>query len=212
MANAVIRPASRRENAHRRRAWTRPFRRTRRAIERSLQLIDSCGRVIEAAEQFAAVRPARIVREIERASGWMGEAMAQLDVAARALRKTTDRAAQSPDVALDAPAKLVVVTAQWVKAAERLAVSSERLGDTSAWLRDSVTSGAIPMIADPEKSVATIKLTRAPLRPPDWFSYERYVAPCIPSRRRRPVRLALAEAARRVFRGRAPPSVPTCSL
>ena len=44
-------------------------------------------------------------------AGW-NRAMAQLSCAAAGLRKTRDRAAQSPELALDAPAKLAEVTIQ----------------------------------------------------------------------------------------------------
>jgi hypothetical protein len=50
----------------RRLSWIRPFRRTRTAIERSLRLIDTSSRVIEAAERFAARRPLRATRHYER--------------------------------------------------------------------------------------------------------------------------------------------------
>src|SRR5258706_10984563 len=79
----------------RRRSWTRPFLRTRRAIESSLDLINACRLVIEATEGLAAERPIRAARRIQVASGWLDRAMAQLHCATAALRKTRDRAAQS---------------------------------------------------------------------------------------------------------------------
>lgn len=231
MANAVIRPASRRDandsrraglrscgsDHDRRRSWTRPFRRTRRAIECTLRLIHSSCRVIEAAERFAAGRPVRATRQLEIVSGLIGEAVEHLDRAARGLRQTADRVAQSPDVALDAPDKLVAATAQWIAAATQLAAFSERLNDTSTWLSDSVKSGAIPIplqeqTADAGKPVTTFRLIAPPLLPPDWFSDEGNDVPRIPVRRRRSVCLTVVEAARRIFRGRAPPLVSTCSL
>jgi hypothetical protein len=231
VAHADTRPASRknasdsrraglrscRSDAHRRRSWTRPFRRTRRAIECSMRLISSSCRVIEAAQRFAAGRPVRAARQLELVSGWMSEAGAQLQCAARALQETIERAAQSPDVALDAPAKLTHATAQWIEAAGLLAAFSERLDGTSAWLVDSVKSGVIPIppqeqTADAGETVTTFRLIPPPLVPPEWFPYQSNDVPCIPVRRQRSICPTVAEAARRIFRGRAPPLVSTCSL
>ncbi len=230
VANAENRPASRRNandsrraglrsrgsDRDRRRSWTRPFRRTRRAIESSLHLINACRRVIEATESLAAERPIRAARRIAVASGWLDRAMAQLDCAAAGLRKTRDRAAQSPDLALDAPAKLAEASVQWFKAARELDVFSARLERTSTWLFDSVMDGsiAIPVEeqgADAGKSVTTFRLIAPPILPPDWFPYESNDAPCIPPRQRFAC-LTVVEAERRIFRGRAPPLVSTCSL
>ena len=200
----------------RRRSWTRPYRRTRRAIESSLHLINACRRVIEATESLAAERPIRAARRIQVASGWLDRAMAQLSCAAAGLRKTRDRAAQSPELALDAPAKLAEVTVQWAKAAMELDTFSARLEHASAWLLDGVKSGsiAIPIEeqgADARKADTTFRLIAPPILPPDWFPYESNNAPCIPARQRS-ICLTVAEAARRIFRGRAPPLVSTCSL
>ena len=230
MANAENRPASRRNandsrrarvrscgsDRDRRRSWTRPFRRTRRAIESSLYLINACRRVIEATESLAAERPIRAARRIGLASGWLDRAMKQLDCAAAALRKTRDRAAQSPELALDAPAKLAEATVQWAKAAMELDAFSERLERASAWLLDGVKSGsiAIPIEeqgADAGKSVTTFRVIAPPILPPDWFPYESNDVPCIPARQRFAC-LTVVEAERRIFRGRAPPLVSTCSL
>ena len=230
MANAENRSGSRRNandsrraglrscgsDRDRRRSWTRPYRRTRRAIESSLALINACRRVIEATESLAAERPIRAARRIQVASGWLDRAMAQLHCATAALRKTRDRAAQSPELALDAPAKLAEVAVQWMKAAIELDTFSARLEHASAWLLDGVKSGsiAIPIEeqgVDPSKADTTIRLIPPPLLPPDWFPYENNDAPCIPARQR-PVCLTVAEAARRICRGRAPPLVSTCSL
>jgi hypothetical protein len=200
----------------RRRAWTRPFRRTRRAIESSLHLISACRRVIEATESLAAERPIRAARRIEVASGWLDRAMKQLDCAAAGLRKTRDRAAQSPELAFDAPAKLAVAAVQWMKAARELDTFSQRLEHASAWLLDGVKSGSIPIPveeqgADPRKSATTFRLIAPPILPPDWFPYESSDAPCIPARQRSTC-LTVVEAERRIFRGRAPPLASTCSL
>jgi len=231
VANAENRPASQRNANHsrrvrvrsfaadrdRRRSWTRPFRRTRRAIESSLHLISACRRVIEATEGLAAEHPIRAARRIGLASGWLDRAMKQLDCAAAALRKTRDRAAESPELALDAPAKLAEASVLWFKAARELDASSEKLEHASTWLFDGVTGGSIPIPVEEQganagKTVTTFRLIAPPILPPDWFPYESNDVPCVPARRQRSACLTVDEAARRIFRGRAPPLVSTCSL
>jgi len=230
-ANAVDRPASGKnagksrragvrscgENRERRRAWIRPFRRTRRAIRSSFRLIACACRAIEAVEKFAVERPIRAARHLRIASGLMVEADEQLDCAVRGMRKVLDRATESPDVSLDAPGKLVDAGIDWMRATAELTAFSERLDEVSGWLLDSVQSGAIEIpieeqTADAGKPVTPFRLIPPRLLPPDWFSYERNDVPSIPARQPRSVRLTAVEAARRITRGRAPPFVSTCSL
>jgi hypothetical protein len=121
-----------------------------------------------------------------------------------------------PELALDAPRMLVDAAKEWMDAALQLAALSDRFDDTFAWLLDSVLSGAIPIppeeqMAEDGKPVTALRLIPTPLLPPDWFGYQRYVTPCIPDRQRS-VRVTVVEAARTIFRGRAPPFLSTCSL
>ena len=230
MANADSSPASRKSAKHsrraglrscasdrdRRRSWTRPFRRTVRAIKRTFRLIDSSLRVIEASERLATGRPVLATRQLQLVVGWLAEAASELECATRGLRSTADHAALLPELALDAPRMLVDAAKDWMDAALQLAALSDRFDDTFAWLLDSVLSGAIPIppeeqMPDDGKPVTALRLTPTRRLPPDWFGYQRYVTPCIPDRRRS-ARLAVVEAVRRVSRGRAPPSVSTCSL
>jgi len=200
----------------RRRSWTRRLRRTRRAIDCTNRLIDSSLRVIEASERIAAERPVRATSQLKLVAGWLAEAAEQLDSATLHLRATADRAAESPELAMDAPKKLVDASLGWINAAQELAELSDRFDDTFGWLVDSVKSGAIPIPPEEQTDDAgdpspRLRLIPAPLLPPDWFGYQRYVTPCIPDRRQRSARLTVVEAARRIFRGRAPPFVSTCS-
>jgi len=201
MANAASKPASERNanasrmaalrsrgsDQDRRRAWTRPFRRARRAIKFSFALMTCACRAIQAVEKFAMECPGRAARHLGIASDLMTEADEQLDCAARGR---------------------VGPTAE-------LTAFSERLEKMSDWLIDSVQSGAIEFpvrehMADASEPASPFRLIPPPLLPPEWFSYERNDAPCIPVRRRS-VRLTVVEAARRITRGRAPPIVSTCS-
>jgi hypothetical protein len=134
--------------------------------------------------------------------------MAQLECAAAGLRKTSDRVAEAPELALDAPEKLFAVAALWVRAAVELDVYSGQFVETSARMLDRTKKLAATGPAVP----ATIALNAPPRLPRDWFPSEDDDAPCIPTRRQRSVRLTLAEAARRISRGRAPPFGSTCSL
>jgi hypothetical protein len=199
----------------RRRSWKRPFRRTVRAIKSTFRLIDSSLRVIEASERLATGRPVQATRQLQLVVGWLAEAASELECATRGLRSTLDHAALSPELALDAPRMLVDAAKDWMDAALQLAALSDRFDDTFGWLVDSVKSGAIPIppeeqMSDDGKPVTTLRLTPA-RRLPDWFGYQRYVTPCIPDRQRS-ARVTVVEAVRRISRGRAPPSVSTCSL
>jgi hypothetical protein len=192
----------------RRRAWTRPFRRTRRAIESTLNLTRTSRRVIEAAERFAAERPLHAASQLALATSLMIRAMAQLECAGASLGKTSDRVAELPELPLDAPEKLFAVTGQWIEAAVELQAFSAQFAETTARMLER----AKQLAATGQVVITTIPLNAPPRLPRDWFLYEENDAPCIPVRRQRPVRLAIAEAVRRISRGRAPPFVSTCSL
>jgi len=200
---------SRRE---RRQSWLRPFRRTRRAIDASFRLIDSCLRVIEAWEKSAEKRPLRATRELERVSGWLVETTALLESGMECLSETTDRIAQSPADAGDAPGLLIEATARWIDAASRLAALSNRLDDTFTGLVDYVKGGTGPLdlselFEKPGPAPRLITTLRLSVK---VLSIESGRIFCIHFRRQRSARLTVADAPRRIFRGRAPPFVSTC--
>src|SRR4051794_7433766 len=103
----------------RRRSWQHPFRRTRQSVNHSLRLIEKSGRVIDAAERFAARRPLRAARKYRRVSGWLDAATKELSSAVRALTATAEKIAFSPAQASDAP-PLREATARWAGAAGKL--------------------------------------------------------------------------------------------
>jgi hypothetical protein len=199
---------SSRADRHRRRSWTRPFRRTWRAIEASLRLTQTSRRVIEASERVAAERPLHAAGQLALVSTLVGRAMAQLECAAAGLRKTSDRVAESPELALDAPAKLMAAAVLWARAAVELDLYSAQFVETSARMLERTKE----LAASGQLVPATIELNAPPRLPRDWFPFEDDDTPCIPTRRQRSVPLTLAEAVRRISRGRAPPFVSTCSL
>src|SRR4051812_14321791 len=108
----------------RRRSWIRPFRRTRRAIDVTLRLIDSSCRAIDACERLAAAHPIRATRQFEQVSGWIAEASEQLGNGARELSATFDNIERAPLFAGDAPQLLIEAMARWIDAAARLATIS----------------------------------------------------------------------------------------
>jgi len=204
------RVCSRRE---RRESWIRPYRRTRRAIVASLRLIESSRRIIDTCERSAAEHPLRASRQLENVWCRLGRALARLERGAESLRETNDRIALSPEYAAGAPELMIQASVQWTGAARTIAALFEQLDDDRAALVDYVTGvGACLDLDELFKSggPAPKLITRRTL-PATLFS-ERSRVFCIHVRRRRSARLTVVEAPRRIFRGRAPPLVSTCSL
>lgn len=203
-----------RSDRDRRRLLTLPFLRTRRAVNASFRRIDASLRVIDASERCASDRPIRATRQLERVSGLLANATAQLERAAIGIRDITDRAAQSPELAPDAPEWLTAATARLIDAAGQIATLSERLDDTFTGLVDYVKGGVAPLDLDElfEEDGLAPKFITTSHRPPKLLSRESSRIFRIHIRRQRSARLTVVEAPRRIFRGRAPPLVSTCSL
>jgi hypothetical protein len=199
-----------------RRAWTRPFRRMRRAIEVTLSLIETSSRAIDACESIAEQHPLRAGRQLDQVSGWLVEASEQLGRGVKALSEANDQVARVPAYAGGAPRLLIVATAQWIDAAAKLAMLSNRLDDSSTALVDYVTGGNAPLDLSElqPRSIPARKRISFALRPPSlkFLSIENRRVFCIHVRRQRSARVTVAEAPRRIVRGRAPPVVSTCSL
>jgi len=102
----------------------------------------------------------------------------------------------------------------WIDAATQLAMLSNRLEDTSARLLAYIKADPAPL--DLEKLLRKEGPAPKPivfrLPSPRVLSIENNRIFCIHVRRQRSARLTLAEAPRRIFRGRAPPLVSICSL
>ncbi|MEA2337163.1 MAG: hypothetical protein QOE82_1170 [Thermoanaerobaculia bacterium] len=200
----------------RRRSWIRPFRRTRRAIDVTLRLIESSCRAIDACERLAAEHPIRATRQFEQVSGWLCEASEQLGRGAREWSATFDNIERAPFFAGDAPRLLTLAMVRWVDAATKLATLSNRLDDSFTSLMDYVKGGTAPLdlselVRKPAPAPRRISFT---VRRPSlkFLSRENSRVFCIHVRRQRSARLTVAEAPRRIFRGRAPPFVSTCPL
>jgi hypothetical protein len=197
----------------RRESWIRPYRRTRRAIVASLRLIDSSRRIIDTCERSATEHPLRANRQLESVWGRLGRALARLERGAEGLRETNDRIALSPEYAGDAPGLMIDAISRWAGAATTIAALFEQLDDDRAALLDYVTGAGACLDLDElfkNGGPAPRLMTRRNL-PATRFS-ERSRVFCIHVRRQRSARLTVVEAPRRIFRGRAPPLVSTCSL
>lgn len=194
----------------RRSAWLRRFRRTRQTIDRALRLIEASGRVIDAAERFAARRPTRAARKYMRVYGWLDEASMQLASSIRALTVTAVKIVRSPEQASDAP-PLLETTVRWAGAVAKLSALSGRLDVTVDLILDAVETGTTLDFSELFRN--PIVPARIRLRPlPRRLSCDPARIRVIHSRRRRSARLTLADGVRRIIRGRAPPLCSTCPL
>jgi hypothetical protein len=194
-------------------SWIRHYRRVRRSIVASRRLIDSSRRIIDTCERSAAEHPLRASRQLQGVWGRLGRALARLDRGAEGLRETNERIARSPESAGDAPALMIEAITRWTGAAITITALMDQLDDDHAALIEYVkNAGACLDLDELFKSggPAPRLLTRRTL-PATLFS-ERSRVFCIHIRRKRSARLTVVEAPKRIFRGRAPPPVSTCSL
>jgi len=201
---------SRRE---RRESWIRPYRRMRRSIVASRRLIDSSRRIIDSCERSAADHPLRASRQLQGVWGRLGRALTRLQRGADGMGDANDRIALAPECAGGAPALMIHAIVQWTGAATTIVALLDQLEDDHAALLEYVKSaGACLDLDELFKSggPAPRLLTRRTL-PATLFS-ERSRVFCIHVRRKRSARLTVVEAPRRIFRGRAPPPLSTCSL
>ena len=216
-ASATNANGSRRERVwsrrERRESWIRPYRRLRRDIIASRRLIDSSRRIIHTCESSAAEHPLRASRQLEGVWGRLSKALARLQRGAESLGEANDRIALSPQYAGDAPPLMIDAVTRWVGAATTIAMLLNQLDDDRAALLEYVKgAGACLDFDELFKSggPAPKLLTRRTL-PATLFS-ERSRVFCIHVRRKRSARLTVVEAPKRIFRGRAPPLLSTCSL
>lgn len=222
--NAKRRPASGRNAKKSRRAgvrsygqkpWIRPIRLTYRAIDSTLRRITSARLLLNECETFAGVRPIWATRQLERVAGLLVEASDRLSIGVKRLNTTNECLALAPEDAGDAPERMIVAMERWIVAAGELAILSNRLEDTSATLLAYVQSGIAPLdlselLRKRSAPKPVIVIVRHPS--PRLLSIENDRIFCIHVRRQRSARVTVAEAPRRIFRGRAPPLVSTCTL
>jgi hypothetical protein len=201
--------ASSRHANHSRRGWIRPLRRARRAIDASLRRIDCSCRVIDASERFGGRRPVQAADQLQRVFHWLADAATQLDRAQIRLRDTSECIESAPECAAGAPLPMMSAILHWIDAAGRLTAVSERLGDTSTGLvavaKVAQPSDFRPVIAAPRPAAARWFLWYCPSHPSDRIRV-------LLKRRRRSAPALVADAPRRISRGRAPPFVSICLL
>jgi hypothetical protein len=204
------RVCSRRE---RRESWLRPYRRTRRAIVASRRLIDSSRRIIDRSERSAAEHPLRAHRQLQHAWDRLGRALARLQRGAAGIKDANDRIFLAPECAGDAPPLMVQAIVQWTGAATTIAALFDQVEDDRAALLEYVKGAGACLDVDElfESGGPAPKLLTRRSLPATLFS-ERSRVFCIHVRRKRSARLTVVEAPKRIFRGRAPPSLSTCSL
>ncbi len=231
MTNVNRRPSSRKDAKNSRRArlrsraaargqrqlWRDPMRRMRSAIQSSFRLIETCSSIIDDTARLAAARPIRATRRLQRVAGLLAHAVTHLARAAHGLQATAESAALTPETASEAPGLLIESTLLWVDAAEQLNAVSERFDEAFATLLASVESGAVPidfaeLSRDSRPAVAAQRINPVRLFLAWNRSHKSDCARFFLKRRRRFAPAAVAEAAKKVFRGRAPPLVSICSL
>ena len=201
----------------RRQSWIRSLIRTRRAIAGSLRLIDQSCRVLNACERLAVDHPIRATRQFQRICGWLGEATARLERGAECLRATNNSVTLAPAYAGDAPELMIDAVARWIDAAGKLEEISNRWDDSFTALIGYVEGGTAPLdLSELYRRIgpAPVRIRLIIRRRPSLKFLSRAISRvfCIHVRRQRSVRLTVAEAPRRIFRGRAPPFLSTCSL
>jgi hypothetical protein len=200
----------------RRRSWIRPLRRMLRAIEVTQRLLESSCRVINACRTAAEEHPIRSTRQLEKVAGWLVEASEQLGRGADGLKTTGYQLERFPADGAGAPSRIIMATGEWIQTATMLAEVSNRLDERIAFLEGYVNDASAPLDLEelfPRAVPAPRRICFVVRRPSlKFLSRENNRVFCIHIRRQRPGRLTVAEAPRRIFRGRAPPSVSTCSL
>jgi hypothetical protein len=185
----------------------------RRNIVASWRLIDSSRRIIDRCERSAAGHPLRADRQLQGVWDRLSKALARLKRGADGMGDANDRIALAPACAGGAPALMIHALVQWTGAAATIVALLDQLENDHAALVEYVKgAGACLDFDELFKSggPAPKLLTRRTL-PATLFS-ERSRVFCIHVRRKRSARLTVAEAPKRIFRGRAPPPVSTCSL
>lgn len=188
-----------------RRSWRSRVRHTRKVVDQSLRQIEKSCRIVEAAERFAARRPLRAARQYRRVSDVLNEVTVQLGAAGQTLQ--TGACELGPEA-------LAGARAHWFAATQKLLVLTGRLADTFDLIMEAIVSGTTLDLSTlaTRPSGAAPRVIRLRPRPARRLSRGSSCNLVLRQRRRRAGRRKFAEAARRVFRGRAPPFHSTSLL
>ena len=196
-----------------RESWHRLFQRGRRNLRSAEGFLGMARQIIERCETIALEHPIKAVHDMYRVTGLLVEAANRLDRLSKCICETYDRIAEAPLEAGDAPARMIADLQSWIETGTKLALLGNRFDKSFAELIEYAQSGNAPLDMSElhKRRVHPVPvLARHPS--PRVLSIENDRIFCIHLRRKRPVRLAVAEAPTRVSRGRAPPPVSICSL
>jgi hypothetical protein len=175
----------------------------RRAIDVSMRRIDCSRRVIEASERLVGRQPLRAPGELLRVANWLSDAVVQLHRASVRLEETSNCLALAPEPIPEAPALVVDATLDWFGASAWLLATQDRLGDLTARVVRCL-GGERYITLRPAAPRWSRQYCQS--RPSDRILRQ------LLKRRRRVAPAAVAEAPRRISRGRAPPFVSICLL
>ncbi|HEX7678126.1 MAG TPA: hypothetical protein VF713_08390 [Thermoanaerobaculia bacterium] len=196
-----------------RESWRRLFQRGRRNLRSAEGFIGMARQIIERCETIAVEHPIRAVHDMVRVTGLLVEAAERFERVMECICETYDRIAEAPLECGDAPARMIADMQSWIETGTKLALLGNRFDKSFAELIDYAQSGNAPLDMSEllKRRVHPVPvIVRHPA--PKVLSVENDRIFRIHVRRQRPSTLAVAEAPKRVSRGRAPPPVSICSL
>jgi hypothetical protein len=196
-----------------RESWRRLFQRGRRNLRSAEGFIGMARQIIERCETIALKHPIKAIHDMQRVTGLLVEATQRFGRVLDCICETHDRIAEAPGESGDAPARMMADLQSWIETGTKLALLGNRFDKSFAELIDYALSGNAPLDMSEllKRRVHPVPvLARHPA--PRVLSVENDRIFRIHVRRQRSVLVTVAEAPKRVSRGRAPPLVSTCSL
>ena len=169
--------------------------------------------IIERCETIAKEHPIKAIHDMQRVTGLLVEAADRLARLSECICETYDRIAEAPAYAGDAPARMIADLQRWIETGTKLVLLGNRFDKSFDELIDYAQSGNAPLDMSElikRRGHPVPVLAKHPR--PKVLSIENDRIFCIHVRRQRSVVVTVAEAPRRVSRGRAPPLASTCSL
>ena len=179
--------------------WRAPLRRARRAINSVIGQIATSGQVIDATLRFGAHRAMERAWQLYRLFQEIDGAQRALHRALRGIEETHRQLGLAPEMAPDSARLLMDAALRFAATAAALDQLGQRADQLSAQVVEETQAWAASVAAAPAAPAAPAQPTRAaaPRRP---------LFPLTVIIRRSPVAFAtVADAARKVSRGRAPP-------
>ncbi len=196
-----------------RESWRRLFQRGRRNLRSAEGFISMARQIIDVCETIALEHPIKAVHDMYRVTGLLVEATERFGRVLECICETHDRIAEAPGQCGDAPTRMIADLQSWIQTGTKLALLGNRFDKSFAELIEYAQSGNAPLDMSEllKRRVHPVPvLARHPS--PRVLSIENDRICCIHVRRQRSVPVTVAEAPKRVSRGRAPPLVSTCSL